>query len=279
MKIIPVLHGTFKVDGGAMFGPVPKTMWSKRYPADENNLCTLTMRSLIIETDDRLIMIDTGIGNKHDPKFLSFIYPQLNSMDDILAEHNYKPEDFTDIILTHLHYDHAGGATYKDKEGNIKPYFPKATYWLGEQQWNLLQNPNPREKSALFPEDIIPVKENGQLKLIKGKTEITNGIILVQSNGHTSGMLVPIIQNGAKVVVFAADMIPTIHNLHLPWVSAYDNLPIVLMEEKKIFLQEAVRSGYIIAFEHDLYNAFATVDYDETKDKFIPKETFNEIEI
>ena len=279
MKIIPVSHGTFKVDGGAMFGPVPKSMWSKKYPADENNLCTLTMRSLIIETDDKLILIDTGIGNKHDSKYLSYIYPELVPMDEVIGKHGYKAEDFTDIILTHLHYDHAGGATYKDENGEIKPYFPNATYWLSLKQWELMQNPNPREKSALFPEDILPVKESGQLKLINGKYDLYPGITLLLSNGHTSGMIVPIIQNGEKVIVFAADLIPTLHNLHLPWVSAYDNMPLVLMEEKRLFLQEAAKSGYIIAFEHDLYNAFATVSYDEKKDKFMPKEILNENEI
>jgi glyoxylase-like metal-dependent hydrolase (beta-lactamase superfamily II) len=270
MKIKTISHGTFKVDGGAMFGPVPKSMWNKKYPADDNNLCTLTMRSLIVETDDRLVLIDTGIGNKHSEKYLSFIYPELNDIKENIANAGYSPEDFTDIIVTHLHYDHAGGCTYKENDGSIKPTFPNAKYWLTKSQWELMQNPNPREKSALFIDDILPVMEAGQLNLIEKGTQLTNEITLLISNGHTKGMIVPVIQYSDKLIVFAADMIPTLYNIHLPWVSAYDNYPLTLMEEKKFFLQSGAKHGYVFVFEHDAYNECATVKYDETKDKFLP---------
>jgi len=277
MKIIPVTHGTFKVDGGAMFGPVPKSMWNKVYPADENNLCELTMRSLIVETQDRLILIDTGIGNKHSDKFLSFIYSNLKSIDDVIGEHGYKREDFTDIILTHLHYDHAGGATSKNENGEIEITFPNATYWLSQKQWELIQNPNPREKSALFMDDILPVYKQGKVRLLDKKAQITPEITLLQSNGHTSGMMVPVINYDGKIILFAADLIPTVHNLHLPWVSAYDNMPIVLMEEKRLFLEEAVRSKYVVVFEHDINVPMATVAFDEKRNKFYAAEILKDL--
>ncbi len=272
MKIIPIIHGTFKVDGGAMFGPVPKAIWQKKYPADENNLCTLTLRSLLIEDESRLFLIDTGIGTKHSEKFLSFIYPQLNDIHEILKKHGYSTKDITDVIVTHLHYDHAGGCTYKNEDGQVIPTFSNATYWISKQQIDLLQNPNPREKAALFPEDIVPVLKAGQLKILEKDVSLSKNITLFFSFGHTEGMLVPIIKNGSQIIIFAADTIPTLHNIHIPWISAYDNHPLTLMNEKKSFLTMAAENNYIFIFEHDYYNESATVQYNKEKDRFFPKE-------
>jgi len=279
MKITPLIHGTFKVDGGAMFGPVPKSMWSKKYPADENNLCTLIMRSLIIETNENLVLIDTGIGNKHSEKYLSFISPNLIDIKQNIKEKGYSLSDFTDIIVTHLHFDHAGGNTYKNEDGTIVPTFPNAKYWVTKAQVELMNNPNPREKSALFIDDILPVIKSGQLQTITKGMQLTDEITLLVSNGHTKGMIVPVIQYKNKMIVFAADLVPTMYNIHLPWISAYDNFPLTLMEEKRFFLQSAVKYNYFFVFEHDLYNECATIKYNKERDKYYAKETFKLSEI
>ncbi len=257
MKLYSINTGNFRLDGGAMFGVVPKVIWNKLNPADENNLCNWAMRSLLIETNDRLILIDNGIGNKQDEKFMGHYY--LNgddSLDKGLARHGFSKDDITDVILTHLHFDHCGGSIVREGD-KLVPAFKNATFWSNERHWKWATQPNAREKASFLKENILPIAECGRLKMVpvveKGTTPFdgVEGLSIRYAFGHTDAMMLPQIEVNGRTVVFMADLLPSPAHIPLPYVMAYDMFPLVTLEEKKEFLEEAVAGDYLLFFEHD----------------------------
>ena len=265
MTLHPINTGLFKLDGGAMFGVVPKTIWSKTNPADENNLCTLAMRCLLIEEGDRLILIDTGIGNKQDPKFLSYYYLHGDdSLENSLKSLGFTTDDITDVILTHLHLDHVGGAVKRDGD-NLSPTFKNANYWSNQQHWDWAINPNEREKASFLKENILPLQESGQLKFIEAKDGVrfTDNISIRFVSGHTEAMMLPLINYKGKTILYVADLVPTAGHIPLPYIPAYDMFPLKTLAEKKIFLNEAAEKEFILFLEHDAVNECCTVHQTE----------------
>jgi len=254
---IHVLHtGFFKLDGGAMFGVVPKSIWNKLNPADENNLCNWAMRCLLIEDGDRLIIIDTGIGNKQDEKFYRHYYlSETKDLRDLVKEKGYSPENITDVFLTHLHFDHCGGAIKKEDD-KLVPAFPNATYWSNQKHWDWATHPNEREKASFLTENIFPIEECGKLKFIKYEEGIafTSNIKIRFVNGHTGAMMLPQISYKGKTIVYMADLLPSVGHIPLPYVMAYDMFPLTTLQEKKSFLEEGLSKNYILFFEHDPIN-------------------------
>ncbi len=251
-----IIHtGFFKLDGGAMFGVVPKTMWAKMNPPDENNMCTWAMRCLLIKTDERNILIDTGIGDKQDAKFRSHFHPHgEESLLGALKEKGLSVEDITDVILTHLHFDHVGGAVIRNEKGHLVPTFPNATYWSNQRHWDWAMNPNPREKASFLKENFVPLEEAGKLRFIpfddEGNGELY-GIRLRLLYGHTEAMMMPMIPYGKnKTLVYCADLMPSVHHVGLPYVMSYDIRPLETLKEKRILLDEAVEKGWELFFEH-----------------------------
>jgi glyoxylase-like metal-dependent hydrolase (beta-lactamase superfamily II) len=264
MQVYSIETGKFKLDGGAMFGVVPKSIWNKTNPADENNLCTWALRCLLVIDGDRKILIDTGMGNKQDAKFYSHYHPhETVSIVAALNNIHFTPEDITDVLLTHLHFDHVGGAI-KKIEDKLVPTFPNATYWVSETQWNLALHPNRREKASFLTENIIPLKQSGQLKLITlpafqsttslQEIKFTEAISCLVVHGHTAGMLLPKIKMGNETIVYMADLLPSIGHIPLPYVMGYDMQPLITLEEKEKFLTTAFKENYILFFEHDAVN-------------------------
>ncbi|MGE5518398.1 MAG: MBL fold metallo-hydrolase [Candidatus Dadabacteria bacterium] len=260
MNLYSIDTGYFKLDGGAMFGVVPKTIWNKINPADQNNLCNWAMRCLLIEDGNRLILIDTGIGNKQDQKFFSYYYLHGDeTLDSSLKKHGFSREDITDVFLTHLHFDHCGGSIIREGEKLI-PAFKNADYWSNEKHWQWAVNPNEREKASFLNENILPIKDSGQLKFLNppetglGTTSFMDKISIRFVNGHTEGMMLPQIEYKDKTLVFMADLLPSIGHIPLPYVMAYDMFPLTTLEEKKGFLTEAEMNNYILFFEHDPVN-------------------------
>ncbi|HUC80132.1 MAG TPA: MBL fold metallo-hydrolase [Flavisolibacter sp.] len=263
MKLYSINTGYFKLDGGAMFGVVPKVMWNKINPADENNLCSWAMRSLLIEDGNRLILVDTGIGAKQDEKFFKHYYLHGDdSLDKSLAQHGFHRTDITDVILTHLHFDHCGGAIEREGE-KLLPTFKNATYWSNEEHWEWATQPNDREKASFLKENILPISESGQLKFIDTPNvdwdaskplpgqSFANNISLRFVEGHTAAMMLPQIQYKDKTIVYMADLLPGIWHIPIPYVMAYDMFPLTTLNEKKSFLSEAQAADYILFFEHD----------------------------
>lgn len=264
MQVFSIETGKFKLDGGAMFGVVPKSIWNKTNPADVNNLCTWALRCLLVIDGDRKILIDTGMGNKQDAKFFSHYYPhETVSIKDAIQKLNFSVDEITDVLLTHLHFDHVGGAISKDKEQYL-PTFPNATYWISEPQWNLALHPNKREKASFLPENILPIEASRQLKLISlplfaSKTQLQEihfspNISCYVVNGHTQGMLIPKININNQSLVYMADLLPSVGHLPIPYVMGYDMQPLITLEEKEIFLKEAVKNNFTLFFEHDAQN-------------------------
>ena len=274
MNLYTIDTGFFKLDGGAMFGVVPKTIWNKTNPADENNLCTWAMRCLLVEDGDRLILVDTGIGNKQDPKFFShyYLHGEAN-LDSSLAKHGFSADNITDVFLTHLHFDHVGGAVKKDGE-KLLPAFKNATYWSNKQHWEWALNPNDREKASFLKENILPIQESGQLKFIDTEDGIqfTNNFNVRFVSGHTDSMMLPLISYKDKKILYMADLLPSIGHLPLPYVMAYDMFPLTTLNEKKIFLNEALEKEYILYFEHDPVNECCTLQ--QTEKGIRVKDTF-----
>jgi len=262
MNLHTIDTGYFKLDGGAMFGVVPKTLWNKHNPADEKNLCSWAMRCLLIEDGNRLILIDTGLGDKQDEKFFGFydLHGDATLVSSI-RKAGFKPEDVTDVVLTHLHFDHVGGAVkFNTDKSVLLPTFSNATYWSNEAHWHWATNPNPREKASFLKENIHPIKESGQLKFIeKGQTPFSN-INFIHVDGHTEQMMLPVIQYQDKKIIYAADLIPSSFHLPLPWVMSYDVRPLVSMEEKATVLKKAVEEQWILLFEHDPVYEAAVVE-------------------
>ncbi|RYE36465.1 MAG: MBL fold metallo-hydrolase [Sphingobacteriaceae bacterium] len=260
MQLHTVNTGLFKLDGGALFGVVPKTIWQKNNPADENNLCTLAMRCLLVEDAGKLILIDTGIGNKQSEKFLS--HYSLHGDDSLLRSLNkngFSADDITDVFLTHLHLDHVGGAVILADE-NLSPTFKNAVYWSNEKHWNWAINPNEREKASFLKENLLPLQESGQLQFIDhNNASFTDTFSVRFVSGHTKAMMLPQIQYKNKTVVYVADLIPTTAHIPLPYIPAYDMFPLQTLTEKKAFLEEAADQNYILYFEHDPENECCTV--------------------
>ncbi|MCO5934843.1 MBL fold metallo-hydrolase [Mucilaginibacter sp. RB4R14] len=265
MKLHTIDTGFFKLDGGAMFGVVPKAIWQKTNPADDKNLCTWAMRCLLIEDGNRLILVDTGIGDKQDEKFFSHYYLHGDAtMDSSLAAKGFHRDDITDVILTHLHFDHVGGAVKRDGE-KLLPAFKNATYWSNPQHWDWAVNPNDREKSSFLKENILPIQESGQLKFINAEEGVsfTGDISIKLAYGHTDAMMLPLINYKGKQVLYMADLLPSVGHVPLPYVMAYDMFPLKTLEERKVYWNEAVEKEYILYLEHDPINECCTLQQTE----------------
>lgn len=253
MEIYSIETGNFKCDGGAMFGVVPKFMWNKKYPADENNLCACALRSMLIVDGERRILVDNGVGNKQSDDF----YKHFNlhgeaSLQSSLNEIGYDFDAITDVIFTHLHFDHCGGATrYKSGTKELELVFPNAQHWVSRVQWENYLNPNIREADSYFPENIMPIFEAGKLNLIEENCELFPNIELRIFNGHTPGLMTVLAKKGDHTIVFLADFIPTMTNVNMKWVSAYDLYPTEVLMEKEVFLNEAAEKGFVLLFQHD----------------------------
>ena len=263
MKLYSIHTGGFKLDGGAMFGVVPKSIWNKINPADGNNLCSWAMRCLLIEDGKRLILIDNGIGEKQDAKFFSYYHLHgPENLERSLARHGFHRDDITDVILTHLHFDHCGGSVVKNGE-KLSPAFKNAIYWSNEIHWNWAIHPNDREKASFLKENIIPIRESGQLKFVEAPTgawdaskplptqPFTENMSFRFVQGHTSAMMLPQIKYKNRTIVFMADLLPSAGHIPIPYVMAYDMFPLTTLGEKKSFLTEASENNYILFFEHD----------------------------
>ncbi len=244
--------GRFGLDGGAMFGVVPRVLWSKTNPPDEKNRIAMAARALLLIGNGRKILIDVGNGNKYDQK-LSAIYNFDNSQFDLLSsldKHHLKPADITDVILTHLHFDHAGGATTL-VDGVAVPTFPNAKYYLQKDHWKAALHPTERDRASFFPQDFRPLDESGQLQLIDGEREFLPGISVRLMNGHTTALQCPVVSDGDQTIFYCADLVPTVSHLALPWIMAYDLRPLVTLEEKRKLLAEAAEKRWLLFFEHD----------------------------
>ncbi len=254
MKLSYFNISNFKVDGGAMFGVVPKVLWNRVYPADENNLIPLALKSLVVETKGRVVLFDNGIGNKQDERFMSHVYAfGGEGLIDGLAKRGYAPTDITDIVLTHLHYDHCGGGIYRDADGIFKLTFPNARYHVSYAQWEWAINPNPREADAYLPENLLPMRDLGALHFIEAQGEFIPGIELRFFNGHTRGQIIPVISYKGRKLVFVADLFPFTSHIHLPWIMSYDVEPLITLKEKETFLKEAFDGKYIFVYQHDYF--------------------------
>ena len=251
MRVLPIHTGNFKLDGGAMFGVVPKVIWNKLVPANENNLCNWSMRCLLVEIEDRKILIDTGIGNKQSEKFYG--HYDLNGEDSLmgsLSSNGISADQITDVLLTHLHFDHCGGAIIRDAESLI-PQFPNAVYHLTESHWNHANNPNDRERASFLPENFLPLKELGLLNFVNEGDMIADCIEIKVFNGHTFGMIAPIIHWGATKLMYMADLIPAAAHIPVNYVMGYDIQPLITMEEKKSLLPWLESEQVWLIFEHD----------------------------
>ncbi|NRB61826.1 MAG: MBL fold metallo-hydrolase [Saprospiraceae bacterium] len=255
MKIQILETGYFKLDGGAMFGIVPKPMWERKNPPDEKNLCTWSMRCLLVQTEGRNIIFDTGLGDKQDAKFRSFFEPHgTDSLIGSLQQKGLQPEEITDVFITHLHFDHVGGAISRDESGSLIPTFPNATYWTNEVHWNWALNPNPREAASFLQENILPLKHHNVLSFIDVSDKDVNwlpGIDIRFVYGHTEAMMVPIFTIGDKRIIYCADVLPSSFHIGLPWIMSYDIRPLDTLSEKKKLLEEALDHGDLLLFEHD----------------------------
>ena len=284
MKIYPLNTGNFKLDGGAMFGVVPKALWQRTNPPDANNMCSWAMRSMLIEDGNRLILIDNGIGDKQDDKFFSHFY--LNgddSLDGNLAKLGYHRDDITDVFLTHLHFDHCGGSIVWNKDRTLLvPAFKNAKFWSNERHWNWAIEPNPREKASFLKENILPIQESGQLNFINrpdssflNNSEMGFDILFV--DGHTDAQMIPHIQYKGKTIVFAADLLPSTGHIPLPYVMGYDTRPLITMDEKAKFLKNVADNDYLIFFEHDHANELCSLKNTEKGVRLNETYSFNDV--
>ncbi len=263
MKIYPIQTGNFKLDGGAMFGVVPKTIWQKTNPADSNNMIDMGMRSLLIEDGQRLILIDAGMGNKQSDKFFGYYYQFGNfSLDTSLASYGFHRDDITDVFLTHLHFDHCGGSIQWNKDKtSYEPAFKNANFWSNQEHWNWAVSPNPREKASFLKENILPIQESGQLRFITENPFQQVGFDVLKMDGHTEKQMLPKISYQGKTIVFMADLLPTIGHIPVPYVMGYDTRPLLTIKEKEAFLTEAADNQYFLFLEHDAYSELCTVQH------------------
>ena len=284
MKIYPIEAGNFKLDGGAMFGVVPKTIWHKTNPADENNLIDIATRCMLIEDGKRLILIDNGMGNKQSEKF--FGYYSLwgtHSIDTSLAKFGFHRDDITDVFMTHLHFDHCGGSVIWNKEKTgYEVAFKNAKFWTNKDHWEWATNPNPREKASFLKENIMPMQESGQLNFVEqtsGDFGISEslGFGIFYMDGHTDKMMLPKIEYQEKTICFMADLLPTMGHLPLPYVMGYDTRPLLTMPEKEKFLKEAAQNNYYLWLEHDAHNEIITVEETERGVRLKERYAYNEV--
>lgn len=265
MNLHTIETGLFKLDGGAMFGVVPKSIWQKSNPADDNNMCTWAMRCLLIEEADRLILIDTGIGNKQDEKFLSHYYLHgEDTLERSLAAKGFSTADITDVFLTHLHFDHCGGAIVREGD-RLVPAFKNAVYWSNTQHWDWAVHPNAREKASFLTDNILPVQQSGQLQFIDTQEGINfmPGFDVRYAFGHTDAMMLPQLSYKDRTVVYVADLLPSVGHIPLPYVMSYDMFPLQTLKEKQAFLEEAAANNYVLYLEHDSQNECCTVQQTE----------------
>lgn len=270
MKLYSIEAGNFKLDGGAMFGVVPKSLWSRTNPADQNNMIDLALRCLLIENGDRLTLIDNGMGDKQSEKFFGFYYPWGDfNLQDSLKKHGFHPDDITDVFLSHLHFDHCGGSVKwnKDRTG-YETAFKNATYWSNKDHWKWATEPNRRERASFLTENIMPIQESGQLKFIEQPNsdyaeakEMDFGILFV--DGHTDKQMLPHINYKGKTLVYVADLLPTAGHIPLPYVMGYDTRPLLTLDEKEKFLDQAATNNYYLFLEHDAHNQIITVKHTE----------------
>lgn len=280
MKLYTLETGLFKLDGGAMFGVVPKALWQRTNPADENNLCTWAARLLLIEEGDRLILVDTGLGDKQDESFFRHYHRhQTQTVEAELERHGFHPDEVTDVFLTHLHFDHVGGAVRRVNK-QLVPTFKNAIYWSNERHWNWAMNPNAREKASFLPENFVPLQNHGQLRFIEHKDGIafTDHIQVRFVHGHTESMMLPQIDYKGQTILYMADLLPSVGHIPLPYIMGYDIRPLDTMKERIHFWQEAVDGGYILMLEHDPTHVFCTLQETEKGIRLkatLPLDTFS----
>ncbi len=283
MKLYPIETGNFKLDGGAMFGVVPKTLWSRTNPADNNNMIDIAATSLLIEDGKKLILIDTGLGNKQSEKFFNYYYRWGNhSIDKSLKQHGFHRDDVTDVFMTHLHFDHCGGSVQwnKDRTG-FEPAFKNAKFWTNQEHWDWATNPNDREKASFLKENLLPMQESGQLYFLDRQKqrefckELNFEVLFV--DGHTDKQMIPIIKYKDKTLVFSADLLPTAGHVPLPFVMGYDTRPLLTLKEKKTFLNEAADENYYLFLEHDAHNEIINLKHTEKGVRHNQTFTFNEL--
>ena len=269
MKIHAIETGLFKLDGGAMFGVVPKTLWQKTNPSDDNNMCTWALRCLLIEDGKRLMLVDTGIGDKQSEKFFSHYHLQGNdTLIGSIRKAGFHEDDITDVMLTHLHFDHCGGAVaWNTQKDGYRPVFKNAIYWSNEAHWQWATEPNAREKASFLAENIVPIQESGQLKFVERtgsfSTEVFPNIDLLFVDGHTDSMMIPHIKYKGKTIVFMADLLPSVGHIPLPYVMGYDTRPLITLAEKGSFLDTAATENFVLFLEHDSVNECCTLQHTE----------------
>jgi glyoxylase-like metal-dependent hydrolase (beta-lactamase superfamily II) len=281
MKLYSINTGHFKLDGGAMFGVVPKSIWNKINPADENNMCNWALRCLLIEEGNRLILVDNGIGDKQDEKFFSYYYLHGNdTLDKSLAKYGFHRDDITDAFLSHLHFDHCGGSINKDGD-KLVPAFKNAKYWSNQKHWDWAVKPNAREKASFLKENILPIQESGQLNFVEvnegsvdklGETKFTENISVRFVNGHTESMMLPQVKYKGRTIVYMADLLPSNGHIPIPYIMAYDMFPLTTLNEKISFLKEAIENDYILFFEHD--HQYECCNLQQTERGIRPKDFF-----
>lgn len=295
MKLYSINTGYFKLDGGAMFGVVPKTIWDKINPADESNMCSWALRCLLIEDGKRLILVDNGMGDKQEAKFFSYYYLHgEDTLDKSLAKYGFHRDDITDVFLTHLHFDHCGGSIIREAD-HLVPAFKNAVYWSNKNHWESATNPNEREKASFLKENIFPIQESGQLKFVQppidklkktGFVYSAEGLLLTEFpekisirfvDGHTQAMMLPQIKYKDRTVSYMADLLPSQGHIPIPYVMAYDMFPLTTLNEKKSFLKEALENDYILFFEHD--RQYECCDLKQTERGVRPKDFFRLDEI
>ncbi len=282
MTLHPVETGNFKLDGGAMFGVVPKSLWQRTNPADPNNMIDMAARCLLIEDGDRLILVDNGLGNKQSEKFFAYYYQWGDhTLDTSLARNGFHRDDITDVFMTHLHFDHCGGSIEWNKNRTgYQPAFKNATFWTNENHWQWATQPNVREKASFLKENLLPMQESGQLKFVSQKDAsfVTNselGFDILFVDGHTEKMMLPHIKYKGKTIVFVADLVPTAGHIPIPYVMGYDTRPLLTMGEKATFLDKAVSEEYLLFFEHDAHNEICTLQRTEKGVRLDKTYTFN----
>lgn len=285
MTLYPIEAGNFKLDGGAMFGVVPKTLWNRTNPADSNNMIDIASRCLLIENGDRLILIDTGMGDKQSEKFFSYYYLWGDdNIDKSLKKYGFHRDDITDVFMTHLHFDHCGGSIQWNKDhSGYEPAFKNAKFWSTKEHWDWATNPNDREKASFLKENILPMEESGQLHFInreKGASfseadDLGFGVLFV--DGHTDKQMIPHINYKGKKLVFMADLLPTAGHIPLPYVMGYDTRPLLTLPEKKLFLETAANENYYLFLEHDAHNEIITVKNTEKGVRYDKTHAFSEV--
>lgn len=283
MKIHTIETGTFKLDGGAMFGVVPKMIWEKTNPADTSNLCTWSMRCLLIEYSDKLVLIDTGIGDKQSEKFFSHYYlANTKTLEQSLHKIGFGLDEITDVFLTHLHFDHCGGAVqYNSDRSKLSTVFPNATYWSTANHWEWATQPNPREKASFLSENILPIQESGQLKFVERNGNYTTDLFpnfdVLFVDGHTESMMIPHIHYQEKTLVFMADLLPSTGHIPLPYVMGYDTRPLQTIVEKNTFLTTAADRDYVLFLEHDSVNECCRLQHTEKGVRLLESSSFSSV--